>query len=203
MLKSFNPAGDALRLFGPILQLSDSGVGRFLNAHPRLFGAEDSPFREIGSQIRIRDGWVLLPTFRGIMEDYELRGRQGIRYSLSHDLDLPIDVVLSQLLSQEAIAAARQFRYLREPDGRLAFPLQFSGVPPKPTVDPRVATRLASQIGAGLLVDKLLPPPTTQPGADAEGGQAEATPPADPTQELIREGIRRGLGGLLGGDSNR
>ena len=205
VLKSFNPAGDALRLFGPLLQLSDSGVGRFVAAHPRLFGVEDTPFREIASQIRIREGWVLLPTFRGVMEDYELRGRDAIRYSLSHDLDLPVDVVLSQLLSQEAITAAREFRYLREPDGRLAFPLQFSGVPPKPTVDPQVASKLATRIGAGLLVDKLLPAPSEAPTAQGEPDAAtgEPDPAADPTEELIREGIRRGLGGILGGGSER
>ncbi len=204
VLKSFNPAGDALRLFGPLLQLSDSGVARFLSAHPRLFGVEDTPFREIASKIRVRDGWVLLPNFRALMEDYELRGRDGIRYALTHDLDLPIDVVLSQPLSEEAVAAARELRYLREADGRVAFPLQFSGIPPAPSVDPRVASRLASQIGAGILVDKLLGPGAeTQAGTTEDGEEAAPTRPADPTDALIREGIRRGLGGLLGGSDRQ
>jgi uncharacterized protein involved in outer membrane biogenesis len=212
ILKKFNAAGDALRAITAIPQLGGSGIGRFVNANPQVFGLEDTPFRELATDIRIRDGWVLLPHFVVAVKDYELLGRDGARYSLDNDLDLPLDVVLSKALSEQAIAAAKELRFLRRPDGRVVIPMAVHGIPPRPTPDPQVLSKLALQVGSGLLAEKLVGSALGRPQAEAPeegatGAEQQGAPgspetpakPENPTDELIRKGIQQGLEGLLGG----
>lgn len=209
VLHDFNPAGDALRVFAALPQLGGSGLGRFVSAHPQIFGAGDTKFSELATGLQIRDGWVSLPGLVIETKDYVLRGGQRGRLSLDGKLDLPIDVVLAEPLSEEAVAAAKQLRYLRASDGRVSFPLLLHGKPPVPTPDPEAVSRLALQVGTGLLTERLLGKP--KGGAEAPAGaetpeatgttpQAQPAPPAQsPEEELLRQGIQRGLEGLLGG----
>jgi uncharacterized protein involved in outer membrane biogenesis len=218
LLREFNAAGDTLRAFAALPQLTGSGLGRFVAAHPKLFGAEDTAFRELATGLQIRDGWVNLPGFLLDTGEYQLRGARRGRVSLEGKLDLPVDVVLSQPLSDEALAAASQLRYLRGSDGRVMLPVLLSGMPPVPTPDPQAVAGLALKAGSGLLLEKLLPPAPSQapqagtPAPAPEAGSAPAPPgetpqaaPPPPTPEdaLIREGIQRGLEGLLGGGRKR
>ena len=206
LLRQFNAAGDALRAFSALPQLSGSGLARFVSAHPQVFGAEDTRIDELSTKLRIREGWVALPGFLLGSNEYELRGGRRGRVSLTGDFDLPLDVVLSSLLSSDAVAAAKQLRYLQQPDGRVALPLLLRGSPPVPTLDPESVSRLALQVGSGLLVERLLggtlggTPEAPPPDGAAEAEPPPPTEPAPITQDdLIREGIQRGLEGLLGG----
>lgn len=212
LLREFNAVGDTLRAFAALPQLTGSGLGRFVAAHPQIFGAEDMAFRELVTALQIRDGWVNLPGFLVGAKDYELRGERRGRLSLDGKLDLPLDVVLSPALSEDALAAAAQLRYLRGPDGRVSLPVLLRGMPPVPTPDPQAVAALALKAGTGLLVEKLLPPARGEApqageaapeagGAPAPPGAAPQAAPPAPTPEdaLIREGIQRGLEGLLGG----
>jgi uncharacterized protein involved in outer membrane biogenesis len=218
LLRQFNAVGDTLRAFAAVPALTGSGLGRFVAGHPKLFGAEDTAFRELVTGIQIQDGWVNLPGFLLGASEYELRGQRRGRLSLEGKLDLPVDVVLSQALSEEALAAAAQLRYLRGSDGRVALPVLLRGMPPVPTPDPQAVASLAVKAGSGLLLEKLLPgaggqaPQAGAPAPSPEAGSAPAQPGATPQAEppaptpedtLIREGVQRGLEGLLGGGRKR
>lgn len=214
LLRDFNAAGDAARAIAALPPLAGSGISSFITAHPQVFGAEDTAFEELFTELVIRDGWVALPGFLLGAKEYELRGAERGRLSLAGDLDLPLDVVLSSALSQDALAAAKPLRYLKQPDGRVALPLLLRGMPPTPSLDPETVSRLALRAGSALLVEKLLgspreekkTPETEVPEDTAATADSPAAADADPNEdpattsqdELIQEGLR-GLEGLLGG----
>ena len=197
IIKKINALAVYFRALGVIPFLADQGVVRFVDAHPELFLAEDTPYDRIGSLLQIRDGWVLLPDLELVKESYQLRSVRPGRYSLDHDLDLPLELVLSQPLSAEAVGYADRLRYFRGADGRLVLPLSVRGIPPIPTPDPQVLAGVAARAGASILVEKLLgsPPRSEQAPAGEEPGPAQPPAPEDVGAELLR----RGLEGLLRG----
>jgi uncharacterized protein involved in outer membrane biogenesis len=220
VLKSFNPAGETLRGVAAIPALSGSGLARFLQAHPRAFGADDSPFEELAAKLQIRDGWVELPDLRLVLADYTIAGRG--RYALANQLDFPLALALSPALSEELLAAESRMRYLRSPAGEVVFPFLVKGSLPKPAVVPDVQAVTQAVLREALIGDligkKLLGLPEaapSEPAAAPESGAAgagapdsaaappaeEAPPPASKEEvrdQVIREGLR-GLEGLLGG----
>ena len=157
-----------------------------------MFGAEEAPFEAMTGRLRIREGGVQLRDFVLRTEDYALRG-EG-RISLAGALDLTTQMVLSQELSQQLVAAAPTFRYLRAKSGRVEIPVALQGAASNVVVVPDVS-RIAASAGRELLTDALTGALGGKPPQDAPAAESAPPEPQDVGRELLRQGLR----GLLGG----
>lgn len=164
VIRDFNPAGPTLRAFMELPALSGTGIRRFLDEHPQVFGRADTPFEAIDGKLEIRDGWVQVRDFILAASDYGLAGNG--RYSLENRVEFQLVMSLSQKLSEKLIAAEKSFRYLGTPQGRVALPLAVRGAPPKLAVVPDVTgvARAASRDVLTDVIDKALSGGKLRPG---------------------------------------
>jgi AsmA protein len=137
VIRDFNPAGPALRAIMAFPTLSGTALRQFLDAHPQVFGVDDTPFEIMEGKLEIRDGWVHARDFALAARDYSLSGNG--RYSLDNQLDFKTVMTFSQTLSEGLIAAEKNLRYLRTPQSRVALPVAVRGTPPKLSILPDVA----------------------------------------------------------------
>ena len=215
VLTEFNPAGGTLRALMLLPTFTGSGLQRFFDAHPRVFGASDTPFDQLDGKLEIREGWIHVGEFVLDTSDYALSGRG--RYSLAGELDLKTALTFSKPLSEELLAAEPRLRYARGADGRVQLPVALRGTPPKVAVVPDVSA-LAGTAAREALTDALTKalggkraaggttapegqptttPPEGEPTAAPQEGEPTAAPPApEPIEQQL---LRRGLEGLLGG----
>jgi hypothetical protein len=209
VLADFNPAGETMRSLLALPAFAGSGLGRFVERHPKLFGVGDTPFEELVGTLDVRNGWVHLKGLELDAGDYAVRG-EG-RYSLDNQVDFRTRLRLSPALSEELLGAAPRMRYLRARDGRVELPVAFRGAPPRIAAVPDVS-RLAEAAAREAVSDLLgralgapepsapdqpvsgPPPPSDAPAQ--EEGQAAPPPTAE---ELGSELLRRGLDELLQG----
>jgi AsmA protein len=202
VLREFNPAGETMQALLALSAFSGSGLAKFVERHPKVFGIGETPFEELASAIDVRDGWVQLKGLELDVRDYVVSG--GGRYSLDNELDFRTQLGLSQALSEEILQAEPRMRYLRTADGRVEVPVAFRGAPPKIAAVPdvsRLAQGAAREAATELLGRALGGGRATQPApqddAPAPSEEEAATPPSG--EEVGDELLRRGLEGLLGG----
>jgi hypothetical protein len=171
VIRNFNPAGPTLRAVMAIPTLSSTALRQFLDEHPQVFGAEDTPFEIMEGRLEIRDGWVSARDFVLSARDYSLSGNG--RYSLDNQLDFKTVMTLSQKLSEGLVAAEKNLRYLRTPQGRVALPVAVRGTPPKLSILPDVTAvaQGASREALTGILEKAL-----------GGKQAQREAPAPPSQ---------------------
>lgn len=200
VVRDFNPAGETLRALAAIPAVAGSGIGRFAEKHPEIFGVGDTKFETLDGKLEIANGWVHARDFRLAARDYALSG-EG-RYSLDNALEMKTLLTLSESLSREILAADDKLRYLRNADGRVELPVALRGAPPSITAYPDVThlARGASREAVTDLLGKALGGKKGEPGPAAEapdGGEpAQQAPRAE---DVGQELLRRGLEGLLGG----
>jgi hypothetical protein len=202
VLREFNPAGETLQALLALSAFSGSGLAKFAQRHPRVFGMDETAFEELAGAIDVREGWVHLNGLELDVSDYVVTG--GGRYSLENELDFRTRLRLSQALSEEILTAAPRMRYLRAADGRVEVPVAFRGSPPKIAAVPdvsRLAQGAAREAVTDLLGQALGGRRATEPAPQADApapADEEAAPP--PTGEDVgSELLRRGLDELLGG----
>jgi hypothetical protein len=174
--------------------------------YPQVFGAGDTVFENMDAKIDIRDGWANFRDFRLAARDYSLGG-QG-RYSLDNQLDMSTVMTMSQALSDDLVAAAEPMRYLRNPEGRVEFPVKLVGPVPdiKPVPDVGYVAKLASRQAVGKLLERAIGG-SKQETATGAGEVAEGAAEDPPTAEDAAKGVatdaaadllNKGLGGLFG-----
>lgn len=179
VIHDFNPAGPSLRAIMALPTFSSAALRRVLDDYPQVFGVGDTPFEIMEGKLEIRDGWVHARDFVLAARDYSLSGNG--RYSLDNELDFKTVMTLSQKLSEELLAAEKNLRYLRTPQGRVALPVAVRGTPPKLSILPDV-TAVAQGASREALTDvlgKVLGGKKPQPEAAAPRSQ----PPSPPSAE--------------------
>lgn len=223
VIRDFNPAGPTLQAVMTVPTLSSTALRRFLDEHPQVFGVEDTPFEIMEGKLEIRDGWVHARDFVLAARDYSLSGNG--RYSLDNQLDFKTVMTFSQKLSEGLVAAEKNLRYLRTPQGRVALPVAVRGTLSKLSILPDVtavaqgASRealtgvLEKALGGKKAQGEAAAPPSQPPTAAAEApstgppappSEEAAPPPSEPrpppsAEDAAQELLQRGLGGLLGG----
>ena len=205
VLREFNPAGETMQALLALSAFSGSGLARFAQRHPKVFGMGDTPFEELTGAIDVRDGWIHLNGLELDVSDYVVTG--GGRYSLENELDFRTRLRLSQSLSEEILTAEPRMRYLRATDGRVEVPVAFRGSPPKISAVPDVS-RLAQGAAREAVTDLLgqalggrrATEPAPQTDAPAPVEEEAAPPPSgeDAGSELLRRGLEELLGGGRG-----
>jgi uncharacterized protein involved in outer membrane biogenesis len=221
VMEDLNPAGETMRSLIALPSFSDSGLARFVEGHPKLFGVGDTPFEDLAGTIDVRNGWVHLKGLELDAGDYAISG-EG-RYSFDNEVDFRTRLRLSAALSEELLAAVPRMRYLRARDGRVEVPVAFRGAPPRIAAVPdvsRLAEGAAREALTDLLGKALGAPKPTAPKAPGEPATAPAPPsdapapvekpapaeePAAPptAEELGSELLRRGLDELLRRDERK
>jgi uncharacterized protein involved in outer membrane biogenesis len=204
VLEKFNPAQRIFAALALLPNFRGGGLARFIDAHPKVFGAEAAPFQAMTGRLQIREGWVQLRDFVLGAEDYDLLGKG--RYSLDGELDLKTLMAISEALSEELVAVEPTLRYLRDATGRVELPVALRGAPPKVAVVPDVS-RIAKSAGRELLTDAL----TDALGGGRPAEEAAEPEPAAPAEEgasstpeaVGQELLRQGLEGLLRGGSEK
>lgn len=186
----FNPARKAFAALALLPNFKGGGLARFIDSHPKVFGAEEAPFEKMSGQLAIRDGWLQLRDFVLAAQEYDLLGKG--RYSLDGELDLNALMAMSKQLSEELLASEPTLRYLRDSTGRVELPLALRGTPPKVAVVPDVS-KIAASAGREALTDAL---------TGALGGKRKTEPAAGesqaPASEKRRDALSEALGGVLG-----
>jgi AsmA protein len=195
VIRDFNPAGPTLRAIMALPSLSSTALWQFLEDHPQVFGAEDTPFEIMEGRLQIRDGWVEARDFVLTARDYSLSGNG--RYSLDNALDFKTVMTLSQKLSEGLVAAEQRLRYLRTPQGRVALPVAVRGAPPKLSILPDV-TAVAQGASREALTDVLgkalggkkaqrdpeAPPSQPEPPPSSQAATPSEGPPPPPSEEI-------------------
>jgi hypothetical protein len=203
VLRGFNPAGDSLRALSGLPIFADRKIVRLFELHPQVFGAEDTPFERIEAQIEVAGGQVVAREARLVARDYAVTGRGS--YEIGGSLDSSAVMAFSPELSEAVVDAEKRLRFLRSPEGRVEFPVVIRGAPGDLSVQPDLAYVAKSASREALtdavervLVGKRREP--AEPGAEGSEQEPEAgeQPPAS-VEDVGREILRRGLGGLLGG----
>ncbi len=204
VLRGFNPAGDTLRALVSLPVFSGRKLGRLFESHPQVFGAEDTPFERIEARFEVADGAVVVRDGRLLARDYTVTGRG--RYAFAGRLDSSAVMAFSKQLSDEVVDAEKKLRVLRSSDGQVEFPVVISGRPDDLSVRPDLVyiANSASREALTNVVERVLigkEGDRAEPGGDAapeEPAAGEPPPPAS-IEDLGRDVLRRGLGGLLGG----
>jgi uncharacterized protein involved in outer membrane biogenesis len=207
VLKDVNLADAALKGLTGIPGLSVGLPPSLREKYPQVFGAGDTVFENMDAKIDVRDGWANFRDFRLAARDYSLGG-QG-RYSLDNRLDMSTVMTMSQSLSDDLVAAAEPMRYLRNPEGRVEFPVKLIGPVPdiKPVPDVGYVAKVASRQAVGKLLEHAIggskQETTTDTGEVAGGGTAEDPPTAedaakDAATDAAADLLNKGLGGLFG-----
>ncbi|MGI9591321.1 MAG: AsmA family protein, partial [Myxococcota bacterium] len=198
VLGQMNPAREVFQALA-LLPNFGSGLTRFLDAHPKIAGAEEAAFEAMTGRLEIQQGWMRLRDFVLGTSDYDLLGNG--RVSLDGELDLKTLMAISQALSEELVTAEPNFRYLRSSSGRVELPVAIGGTTSQLRVFADVS-RIASSAGRELLTDALTGAlGGARPGEEApqEPGTGEAPPDsaseAPPTR---RDPLREALGSVLG-----
>ncbi len=158
--------------------------------HPEVFGVGDTVFENMDTKLDLRDGWATIRDFRLAARDYAFAG-DG-RYSLDNELRMKTVLTLSESVSESLTDAAEPMRYLRNAEGRVAFPVKLQGTAPDIQAVPDVSyiAKAASRQAVDKLLDDVLGE-SKQPPADGAPVQQE---PEDAARELLR----KGLGDLFG-----
>jgi len=204
VLRGFNPAGEALRALVGLPILSGRKLGRLFDSHPQVFGAEDAPFERIEAHLEIAGGEIVARDARLLARDYDLTGKG--RYAFAGHLDSSVVMAFSPELSDAVIDAEQKLRLLRSSEGRVEFPVVIEGTPGDIDVQPDlgyVASSVSREALSGLVERVLV---GKRGAADATGEDAAAPPgdagePGAPAsiEDVGRDLLRRGLGGLLKG----
>ena len=179
MIRDFNPAGPSLRAIMALPTFSSTALRQFLDEHPQVFGVGDTPFEIMEGKLEIRDGWVHARDFVLAARDYSLSGNG--RYSLDNQLDFKTVMTLSQKLSEGLVAAEKNLRYLRTPQGRVALPVAVRGTPPKLSILPDVTAvaQGASREALTGVLEKALGGKKAQQEAAAPRSQPPSPPAAE------------------------
>jgi hypothetical protein len=201
VLYGFNPAGDALRALVGLPVLSERRLVQVVEAHPQLFGVEDTAFERIEARFDIADGELVARDARLLARDYSVTGKG--RYAFAGRLDSSAVMAFSPELSEEVVDAEKKLRFLRSSEGRVEFPVVISGTPGDIDVKPDLAY-VASTASRGALTDVVERALVGKRGAADEGDEGAAAPPGEAPppaslEDAGRDLLRRGLGGLLGG----
>jgi hypothetical protein len=204
VLRGFNPAGEALRALADLPILSGRKLARLFDTHPQVFGAEDTPFERIDALLEVAGGEVVARDLRLAARDYDVVGKG--RFLFEGRLDSSAVMAFSRELSDAVVDAEKKLRFLRSREDRVELPVLIEGTPGDVDVDPDLAyvASSVSREALGDVVDRVLVGKQAAPdagGADPDappGDDGEARPPAS-VEEVGRDLLRRGLGGLLGG----
>ena len=201
VLRGFNPAGQALHALVELPILSDRKLTRLFDSHPQVFGAEDTPFEKLEGHFEIAEGELVASDARLLAPDYDVTGRG--RYAFAGRLDASAAMTFSHELSDAAVDAEKKLRFLRSPDGRVEFPVLIQGTPGDVEVRPDRAAvaNSISREAIGDVVERVLVGKRDPTGEDAAAppGDAEAGGPPASIEDVGRDLLRRGLGGLLKG----
>ena len=201
VLRGFNPAGEALRALVCLPVLSERKLVRLYDSHPQVFGAEDTTFERIDALVEVAGGEVAARDARLVARDYDVKG-EG-RYAFAGRIDSSAVMAFSRELSDAAVDAEKKLRFLRSPQGRVEFPVVIRGEPGDLDVKPDLAyvAGSISREALGSVVERALVGERrpADPGSGAE--PTDESPPEPPASlgDAGRELLRRGLGGLLGG----
>jgi hypothetical protein len=190
VVKDVNIAETALAGVTGVPGLSNLLPPSLRTKYPEVFGTGDTVFEEMDGKIDIRNANVDFRDFRLAARDYAVVGKG--RYSLDNQLDLSTVMTFSQALSDDLVQAAEPTAYLRDSDGRVAFPVKLVGAPPslKPVPDLAYIGKAASREAAGRLIDQALGTDKKEAPAGEEG--------APPTlEDAGSELLKKGLGELL------
>jgi uncharacterized protein involved in outer membrane biogenesis len=201
VLRGFNPAGEALRALVELPILSGRKLGRLFETHPQVFGAEDTPFEGIDARLEIAGGELVARDARLVAKDYDVVAKG--RFLFEGRIDSSAVMAFSRELSDAVVDAEKKLRFLRSREGRVELPVLIDGPPGDIDVDPDLAyvASSVSREAMGDVVDRVLvgkpaaPDESAGPPPDGEG---EARPPAS-VEDVGRDLLRRGLGGLLKG----
>ena len=201
VLRGFNPAGEALRALVGLPILSDRKLGRLFDSHPQVFGAEDTPFERIEARLEISGGELVARDARLLARDYDVTGKG--RYAFAGRLDSSAVMAFSRELSDAVVDAEKKLRFLRSPEGRVEFPVKIDGTPGDIDVQPDLAVvaNSVSREALGGVVERALVGKRDATGEDAGAPPGDAGEPGPPAsiEDVGRDLLRRGLGGLLKG----
>lgn len=184
MLRGVNPAASALDALRNLPVLSGKKLRALLETHPRVFAAEDTVFERLTSGLEIRDRRLFARDARLVAPDWVITG-DG-RWSFAGELDSKAVLAFSSALSDDVLAVEPNARFLRSPRGEIEFPVAVRGAGERIRVEPDSGeiARSASREALAETLGHVLP--------DAAG-----EPPAK-LEDVGRDLLRRGLGGLLG-----
>jgi uncharacterized protein involved in outer membrane biogenesis len=185
------------------------GLGNLLGPevrqkYPSIFSQSDTAFDALRARTTIAGGVATLEEMLLAARDYSLRGDGS--FSFTNALDVAVDFIASDDLTQQLRGDVKELKYLLDADGRLLIPVRLTGS--LPGIRPQPNTEYLAKQLSGALVSQGL-----QKGLDALLGnqpeevapEAEAGPAADdaPRRDAPEQLIRKGLEGLLGGGETR
>ncbi|MDJ0864543.1 MAG: AsmA-like C-terminal region-containing protein [Myxococcota bacterium] len=189
-LKDVNLVETALQGITGVPGLSELLPASLRRKHPEVFGVGDTVFENMDTKLDLRDGWATIRDFRLAARDYAFAG-DG-RYSLDNELRMKTVLTLSEPLSEDLTDAAEPMRYLRDAEGRVAFPVKLQGTAPDIQAVPDVShiAKAASRQAVGKLLDDVL--------GESKQPPADGTPAQQEPEDAARELLRKGLGDLFG-----
>lgn len=194
VLRQFNLAEEVLVGLTGLKGLTTLISPRIRAEYPGLLQAEDTPFEEFGSNLRVGGGKVTLESFALAAREQDVRGEGWV--SFGGKVDLRGTLTASQALSEELVRSVAELRPLLDGQGRMSVPFLMKGrlpeARPQPDLDHVVGKLGRSALESGL--QRIFGEGGSGSGK-AEAGERGAI---GPTPRLEEKLLRRGLDALFG-----
>jgi hypothetical protein len=100
--------------------------------YPKVFKDQNTEFKTLGSDFAIENGKLLARNLKLEAHEFDITGTGSV--GIDKDLDLSVNLLLSNALSTDLIADFKQAKYLANTQGQIEVPFALEGTLPKARV---------------------------------------------------------------------